>query len=342
VYQLERLPYANRIYFDVTGTATSPPAFRRVIDYSAEGMVFPIPIPGGSNVPYADIPADQTFLTVYLTPVDDTTYEGNETAVFTIRASPGYEVGTPRSASFVIVDNDAPPPKVTEVYVRGSSWAGADNLTDNLTFQEMLASAGVGGADLGYRLDAAPAGRTVPWVNADQLILRYDQPQPRTPAASSIVLDGVRSDYAPTGVTKLDDRTFAVALDRPLGADPAGSNDGDRIRLTIAGGGANNGTYVLDFSVLQGDVDGSGQVVAADFSAVKKKFFKSTNDPVTGTDSDYSVYYDINADGVILASDFSEVKKRFFDALPPTPAALSPLTAPTVAAQLFRVRPVLG
>jgi uncharacterized delta-60 repeat protein len=345
VYQLERLPYANRIYFDVTGTATPPPFVRGgrgSVDFTADGMVFPLPFPGFPTIPYVDIPAGQTFLTVYLTPVDDADFERNETAVFTIRSSAGYEVGTPRSASFVIVDNDAPPPSVAEVYVRGSGWAGADNLVDNLTFQEKLASVGVGRADLGYRLDTAPAGRTVPWVNADQLILRYDQPQPSTPAASSIVLDGVRSDYAATGVAKLDDRTFAVALNRPLGTDPAGGNDGDRIRLTVAGGGANNGTYVLNFSVLQGDVDGSGQVVAADFSAVKKKFFKSTNDPLAGTDSDYSVFHDVNADGVILANDFSEVKKRFFDALPPAPAAVTPLFTPTVAAELFGMRPVLA
>jgi uncharacterized delta-60 repeat protein len=344
VYQLERLPYANRIYFDVTGTATPPPAARGgrgSVDYTAEGMVFPIAFPGVSTVPYVDIPAGQTFQTVFVTPVDDALVESNETAVFTIRSSPGYEIGTPRSAPFVIVDNDAPPPKVTEVYLRGSAWGGADNLADNLTFQEKLASAGVGDAALGYRLDPAPAGTTVPWVNVDQVILRYDQPQPNTPAAASIVLDGVRSDYAATGVTKLDDRTFALALNRPLGSDPAGGNDGDRIHLTVSGGGANNGTYALDFNVLQGDVDGSGQVVAADFSAVKKKFFKSTNDPVTGADSDYGVFHDVNGDGVILASDFSEVKKRFFDARPLAPAALTPLVAPTIAAYLFGVQRIL-
>jgi uncharacterized delta-60 repeat protein len=345
VYQLERLPYANRIYFDVTGTATPPPAVRGgrgSVDYTADGMVFPIPFPGLSTVPYVDIPAGQTFQTVFLTPIDDAVAEGNETAVFTIRSSPGYEVGTPRSAPFVIVDNDTAPPKVTEVYVRGSTWAGADNLAENLTFQEKLASAGVGSAALGSRLDAAPAGTTVPWVNVDQVILRYDQPQPNTPAPASIVLDGVRSDYVATGVTKLDDRTFAVALIRPIGADSAGGNDGDRIHLTVAGGGANNGTYALDFNVLQGDVDGSGQVVAADFSAVKKKFFKSTNDPVTGADSDYSVYHDVNGDGVILADDFSAVKKRFFDALPPAPTALRPLAAPTITAQVFGLQSVLA
>jgi hypothetical protein len=80
-------------------------------------------------------------------------------------------------------------------------------------------------------------------------------------------------------------------------------------------------------NVLQGDTDHTGEtggthsVLAADFSAVKKKFFKDTTSPTTGTDADYSPFHDINGTGTILANDFSEVKKRFFQTLAPAAAA---------------------
>jgi hypothetical protein len=49
---------------------------------------------------------------------------------------------------------------------------------------------------------------------------------------------------------------------------------------------------------------------------VKRRFFRGTNSPVTGS-NDYTPFHDVDASGSILASDFSEVKKRFFDTLPP-------------------------
>jgi uncharacterized delta-60 repeat protein len=350
VYREERLPYATRVYFDVGGTATAPYFRARNADYSVEGMVFPIAVLGGSDVPYADIPADQTFTVVTMTPKDDALAEGNETAMFTIRADPAYEVGNPRTVSLTIVDNDAPPPTVAQVYVRGTSWAGADNLSDNLSFQEALASAGLGDADLGYRLDSAPAGWTIPWINVDQVVLRYSSPPTGSgiPSASSVVLDGVRSDYAATSVAQLDARTYAVTLDRALGTTPANPpatglvTAGDRIRLSVAGGGAGSGTYALNFNVLQGDVDHGGMVLANDYSEVKLRFFKSTNTPATGT-NDYSPFHDVDASGIILAYDFSEVKRRFFNDLPPAAAApaAAGLREPAITAGFFGTQPIL-
>ena len=81
-------------------------------------------------------------------------------------------------------------------------------------------------------------------------------------------------------------------------------------------------------NVLQGDVDHTGEtggthsVLASDFSAVKKKFFKDTTDTTTG-DTSYSAFHDVNGSGNILATDFSEVKKRFFQNLAPLAAAAS-------------------
>jgi hypothetical protein len=93
-------------------------------------------------------------------------------------------------------------------------------------------------------------------------------------------------------------------------------------------------------NVLQGDTDHTGEtggthsVLAADYSAVKKKFFKDTTDTTTG-DSSYSPFHDVNANGSILANDFSEVKKRFFQNLAPLAAASDPLALSGVTKDLF-------
>jgi hypothetical protein len=179
-------------------------------------------------------------------------------------------------------------------------------------------------------------------VNADQVVLRYSAPPTGAgfPVMGSVVLDGVRSDYSASAVTQLDERTFAVTLNRPLGTDPAGAHGGDRVTLSVAGGAA-GGTYRLTFNVLPGDVDNSGVVLAGDYSAVKARFFKNTNTPPTGA-NDYDPFFDVDGSGVILANDFSEVKKRFFDSLPPTAAAAGPREAPTITAQIFGAARVLG
>jgi hypothetical protein len=51
-----------------------------------------------------------------------------------------------------------------------------------------------------------------------------------------------------------------------------------------------------------------GSVLAGDYAGV--------NTDLTTTDASYSPLYDVDGSGSVLANDFSEVKKRFFDALP--------------------------
>jgi uncharacterized delta-60 repeat protein len=321
LYRVERVPYATRVYFDVGGTATAPYFRARNADYSADGLVFPIPVFGNSDIPYADIPANQTFTVVTLTPVDDALAEGNETASFRIRPDAAYEVGDPGGATFTIVDNDAPPPVVAQVYALGSAWKGTDGDDTNTTFKEYLAAKGLGDADLGYRVDNLAAGSVLPWTNVNQVAVRYSAPPTGSgiPAPGGVTLDGVRSDYSVRGVTQLDPQTFLLMLDRPLGSDGAGGSDGDRIRLTVPSGPP-GGTYGLTITVLPGDVNRTGSVVANDFSEVKSRFFRNTNSPATGV-NDYSPFQDVDASGGIVATDFSEVKKRFFDTLPPAGAS---------------------
>jgi hypothetical protein len=199
-------------------------------------------------------------------------------------------------------------PTITAAYARGSQWTAA--------FKNYLAAKGLGDAANGFNL---AAGRILPWINVDQLVLRYDNNLSSAPAA--VTVHGQRSDYAVTSALA-DPKTVVLTLARPLGDPGTGNPDGDRLRLTVPNAGAGGAAYVLNFSVLQGDVNNNGAVLADDFSDVKKRFFKDTTDNTT-TDTSYSPYQDVNGDGTILAFDFSEVKKRFFDSLPPAAAAAS-------------------
>ena len=237
-------------------------------------------------------------------------------------------------------NTQAPAPRIVNVFARSSSWAGDDGNPGNLTFREYLDQAGIGHVSFGYRIEA---GDVLPWVNVNQLVLRYDWPVLTSVLAGQVVVDGVRSDYAATPDAPAG-RTVVLRLDRPLGRLPAGGENGDRIRLAVAGGGAGGANFELRFDVLQGDVDGSGSVVANDFSGVKRKFFRTTNAPGPVGDGRYSPFHDVDGSGGVLADDFSAVKARFFDTLPggpasaaavPPRAALQRRRAATAAAELL-------
>ena len=89
--------------------------------------------------------------------------------------------------------------------------------------------------------------------------------------------------YAVTRVDPVagDPRAFTFVLDRPLGGDGAvGASDGDRLTVTVHGAAAGGADLMLRLNVLQGDVDRSGTVAAADFSDVKKRFFRSAADSI--------------------------------------------------------------
>src|SRR6266542_3346158 len=71
--------------------------------------------PLGTSVTFA---AGASSATLTVTPIDDLTVEGAETAVLTLRTNSAYTVGSPNNASITIADNDQPPgtpPTVTVV-----------------------------------------------------------------------------------------------------------------------------------------------------------------------------------------------------------------------------------
>jgi serine protease len=83
------------------------------------------------------IPAGSASTTLTVTPVDDSLVDGAETAIATLQAGAGYQVGDPSSATVTIADNDtaaAPPP------AEGKS-GGGGGAVDLLTLIGMLAFA---------------------------------------------------------------------------------------------------------------------------------------------------------------------------------------------------------
>ena len=76
----------------------------------------------GTAVPFADytddnftlvsFPPGSTSQTVTLRPLDDTEFEGNETAIIVLDGGGTYAVGTPGSASATFIDDERPPANV--------------------------------------------------------------------------------------------------------------------------------------------------------------------------------------------------------------------------------------
>lgn len=67
------------------------------------------PANGTATTGSVTIAAGATTATITLTPIQDTLFEGKETAIFTLTADAAYTVGAPRSAQVVIADNETTP-----------------------------------------------------------------------------------------------------------------------------------------------------------------------------------------------------------------------------------------
>jgi parallel beta-helix repeat protein len=275
------------------------------------------------------------------------------TRVFTVDDGSQFLISTSEFSDPFPSGGDSSGP--SEVYVSGSGWAAA--------FKTYLESKGLGDDVYGYKVygngaaTAGPAGNPeniLPWINANQIVLKYAAAPTGggIPTTGSVSFTSAKGQaYNATSVTQVagDPTAYVVTLNKPLGGGnptagtaPTTSENGDRITVGVTGS-----TVSLPLRVLQGDTDHTGEngthsVLAADFSAVKKKFFKSTADPVTGADTDYSVFHDVNGSGDILANDFSEVKKRFFQDMAGVPAAAAAALDPSgVTSDFFGSKQIL-
>ena len=229
-----------------------------------------------------------------------------------------------------------PTAAIEGIWVRGQTWVGNDNNPANTTFLEYMQSLGQGDVRYGFTLPAtAPTNAdTVSWINADEIVVRYDNP---ADPPSGVTIDGVRHDYAASQVTAIDNRTYVIRLDRPLGNIPGGGVDGDRVTVTIPGGGPNGTPYVYRLNVLQGDAnrDALGRVNAADQGYVKSRLNRTTNAPGTGAQALYTVFADVNADGRVNAVDQGAVKSRANDGMPAAVAAAARFGATRIADEVL-------
>lgn len=98
--RLQILPYSTRVYYTVGGTASAPGTVASLLtDYTG--------VPSTASLQYVDIPANQSAVTLTITPKDDNRIESTETVIVTISNRPGYTPTTPSVATLKIVDNDA-------------------------------------------------------------------------------------------------------------------------------------------------------------------------------------------------------------------------------------------
>jgi uncharacterized delta-60 repeat protein len=131
VYRDRRLPLPTDVYLNVEGTArptiysTHPGDYTGITilqptskgpDLGAAGAANggggevgriihpPVPPPTG----FVEIPANQTYTVVTITPIDDHVQENNETAIFTLKTNRLYDVGTPQSVTLYNMENDKP------------------------------------------------------------------------------------------------------------------------------------------------------------------------------------------------------------------------------------------
>jgi hypothetical protein len=266
------------------------------------------------------------------------------------------ETSDTNTSEFSPAVSAAPAATVSAVYVRGSAWAGPDADPLNLTFKECLEAKGLGDDVFGFRADNVAADTVLPWVNLDQIVVRYSSAPTGSgiPTPTTLGVSGEKGGYTITSVAPLagDPTAYVLTLNKPLGggnpatgSPPAPSENGDRITLAVPGAGPAGSNYALRMNVLQGDTDHAGEdgahaVLARDFAEVKKRFFQDTNSPTLDPATDYSPFHDVDGTGAILANDFAEVKKRFFQDLP-APAPASPAAPAGITQSFFATQPIL-
>jgi uncharacterized delta-60 repeat protein len=110
VSRVERLPTPLRVYYTIGGTATHLDDYTGltlnrgpIARSTARGLSGGLPSVD-PKIGFVDIPANETFALVNITPVKDALIEGNETAVFSIMDTTGYDLARRSSVTLNIFD----------------------------------------------------------------------------------------------------------------------------------------------------------------------------------------------------------------------------------------------
>lgn len=231
-------------------------------------------------------------------------------------------------------------PRVSGVYVRGSSWSAA--------FLNHLVTVGAGNSTLGFALQTgAQQATALPWTNINQVSVAFSKAV--TVAQASLALRGLNVTNYAVGTLSYNTTTFVATwtLPSPLAVD--------RLRIDVAASGANavrdassnalDGTwtdgvstfvsgnstagvnFLFRFNVLPGGAIRGTSVLNSDLNAVRAALFE------TPGGAGYSIFVDTDASGQINNSDLNAVRSRLFDSLPggtPNRPARQPARTPHV------------
>ena len=179
----------------------------------------------------------------------------------------------------------------------------------------------------GYRIEAAGAAQVLPWVNLNEIVVRFagDMSNRGSPMPATVLFQSQRRaapDSGWSGWTRCPatptrscscSTARSAATRRPL-------RNGDRLTMTVAGAGPLDRRCPRFQRPGQGDVDGSGsETVADDFSSVKKKFFRSVTAPGDSADpaANYSPFDDVDGRARSWPATTPRSNSAFSTASPP-------------------------
>ncbi|MGO9110801.1 MAG: dockerin type I domain-containing protein [Thermoguttaceae bacterium] len=269
----------------------------------------------------------------YVDTLKTTTNTANRALSFSI--SDASSVSTPVSSSVAF---DVAP-QIVGVYVSGSAW--------NSGLFNALAAAGAGNATLGYEL-ASGAGQlsnanVVGWVNVNTISIVFSKPVSGVSLSSLSLGDSSNNGGPSSGITvssetnpsttvatftvsgPLTSNKYYLALAAAGITDAAGATlDGEWTTgvSTFAAGsgdGAPGGNFDFRFNVLAGDVNGDGEVSAADVTAMRSQ--------ALGPDNATNWRYDVNGDGKVSAVDVNVIRSQPLTAIGSFPDPIVPSTS---------------
>lgn len=227
---------------------------------------------------------------------------------------------------------------VSDVFVSGTAWTQP--------FRDFIASSGQGDATYGYRLTDALHADELPWINLNQVSVRFSEGVDVAPGALRVF--GVRTPrhaggftYDPATLTatwtlaagvfaadklliELDDERIIDAGGNPL--DGEWTNPQETTLVTAGGAdvfpsgdGTPGGDFLFRVNVLPGDVNRDGAIVGNDVTSVRE------NQGFVPGGSGYTIFRDVTGDAAILGNDVTAVRGRQGITLPSgTPVVLPP------------------
>jgi serine-aspartate repeat-containing protein C/D/E len=219
------------------------------------------------------------------------------------------------SFGLAVGPSDSTPPAVVSVVVRGSAWSPQ--------FTSAFAPRGLG--DGGYAVPDSGTPRTLPWANADTIVVRFSE-DVRLQRGDLRVIGAGGIAYAWRDF-RYDPATFTATwtLAQPFGADrirlelegdaPAGVTDAVGNFLFGAAGGTTAGDAVRTFNTLPGDATGDGRTNALDLAFVKRRLNRSA-----ASGAAYSLFADLTGDGRTNALDLAVLRRHLNRRLPPASA----------------------